>query len=81
MFCIDLFAIHTAFYYLISDLKPRFHLKGPSINLITYAPRGGGGGVSYTFQLRITCKERGAGPDSIKIVCILNGRPLTVGKC
>ena len=32
----------------------------------TYTPRGKGGGqVSYTFPLRITCKKGGGGPDSM----------------
>ena len=46
----------------------------------TYAPRGGGGGghVSYTFPLRITCKKGGG--EGVQIACkiayVLNGRPL-----
>ena len=35
--------------------------------LITYAPRGRGGGgqASYTFLLRITCKRVGGAPESM----------------
>ena len=43
---------------------------------------GGGGQVSYTFPLRITCKKGGG--EGVQIACkiayVLNGRPLTT-KC
>ena len=61
-------------YYLISDSKPRFHLKGPSINLITYAPRGDK--VSYVFLLHITYKKGGRGARwRVKLCTYLMGGP------
>ena len=57
------------------------HLYYRGLPLITYAPRGRGGGdqASYTFLLRITCKKRGGGGFQIacKIAYIINGRPHT----
>ena len=48
--------------------------------LITYAPRGRGGGqASYTFLLRITCKKKKKGGGAVQIACkiayVINGRP------
>ena len=43
----------------------------------TYAPRGRGGQVSYTFPLRITCKKGGEGVQiACKIAYVLNRRHL-----
>ena len=47
--------------------------------LITYAPRGREGQVSYTFLLRITCKKKRGG--GVQVACknayVINGRPQT----
>ena len=52
-----------------------FYIGG--LPLITYAPRGRGGQVSYTFLLRITCKKGGG--EGVQITCknayVINGRP------
>ena len=41
----------------------QWNISVRGLPLITYAPRGrrGGGKVSYTFPLRITCKKKGGG--------------------
>ena len=50
--------------------------------LITYAPRGRGGGqASYTFLLSISCKKKkkgagGGGLKASKNAYVINGRPL-----
>ena len=53
-----------------------FIIRG--LPLITYAPRGRGGGrASYTFLLRITCKKGGEGVQkACKNAYVINGRPL-----
>ena len=51
---------------------------GPSINYVRTQGEGGGGQVSNTFPLRITCKKGGG--EGVQIACkiayVLNGRPL-----
>ena len=46
--------------------------------LTTYAPRGRGGQVCYTFPLRITCQNKGGEgvQKACKIAYVINGRPL-----
>ena len=52
------------FQNVFTDIIMFLTVRG--LPLITYAPRGKGGGqVSYTFSLRITCKKGGGGPKSM----------------
>ena len=55
--------IHVYGYIQICDT---FSGITRGLPLITYAPRGRGGGqASYTFLLGITCKKGGGGPNSM----------------
>ena len=53
--------------FLLSDVSQTDSARCGKGPLFTYAPRGvgGGGKLSHTFPLRITCKKGGGGPDSM----------------
>ena len=62
------FEIHLAGHRKHTFVLPRHKMETRvmvrGLPLSTYAPRGRGGQVSYTFPLRITCKKGGGGRES-----------------
>ena len=58
-------------------MYPIKHINVWGLPLIMYTPRGRGGGlVTYTFPLHITCKKRGGGVQIVdKSLYVINGRP------